>query len=123
MFPVSKRHCDSSTEMEPKVKKPKLSQPKITSMFQNSPIGQVHSGPIPTCLSSPTSTSSAFTHTVVRSPTPPPTSVSVDKKTCLRKPDGCVNKTKPKTMQKKPLLTTSEVNKYDIGLYHDKLIL
>ena len=118
MFLVSEKHCGSSTEMEPKDKKLKLSQPKITSMFQNSPIGRVSSAPTPTCSSSPASTFSVFNQTVVSSPTPPPT--SVDKKACVRKPDRCVKKTKPKTIQKKPILTTSEVNKYDIGLYYDR---
>ena len=118
MFLVSEKHCGSSTEMKPKDKKLKLSQPKITSMFQNSLIGRVSSAPTPTCSSSPTSTFSAFNQTVVSSPTPPPT--SVDKKACVRKPDQCVKKTKPKTIQKKPILTTSEVNKYDIGLYYDR---
>ena len=61
MLLVSKKHCDSSTEMESKDEKLKLSQPKITSVFQNSPIGQVRFAPTPTCSSSPTSTFSAFT--------------------------------------------------------------
>ena len=118
MFLVSEKHCGSSMEMEPKDKKLKLLQPKITSMFQNSLIGRVSSAPTPICSSSPTSTFSAFNQTVVSSPTPPLT--SVDKKACVRKPYRCVKKTKPKMIQKKPILTTSEVNKYDIGLYYDR---
>ena len=54
MFLVSEKHCGSSTEMKPKDKKLKLSQPKITKKFQNSPIGRVSSAPTPTCSSSPT---------------------------------------------------------------------
>ena len=70
MFLVSEKRCGSSMEMDPKDKKLKLSQPKITSMFQNSLIGRVSSAPTPTCSSSPASTFSAFNQTVVSSPIP-----------------------------------------------------